>query len=114
MPPKQKGFVEATAAWLIRRAAEVGLGTLPKEINDYIFGTDGSDVKESEMNHKWDNVLRRSTPRSDEVIEANVQQWYTLGQQVTFDLTTTGVSALNADNLYLSYTLDFNEDDAQV
>ena len=41
-------------------------------------------------------------------------QFYTLGQQVTFDLSTTGVSAIDGDNLYASYTLDFNEADAEV
>ena len=47
-------------------------------------------------------------------IESSVQQFYTLGQHVTFDLSTTGVPAIQGDNLYISYTLDFNEDDADV
>ena len=42
-------------------------------------------------------------------VESSVQQWYSLGQELTFDLNTTGVSAVNADNLYLSFSLDFGE-----
>ena len=43
-----------------------------------------------------------------------VQQWYGPGQQISFDFKTTGASHLDADNLYLSFTLDFNEDPAQA
>ena len=73
----KKSLAKVTGDWLLRRAASIGLPVLPKPIHAYLFGTDGKDVAESTLNHKWDKVLRRYVPKYDEVVPGT---WITCGR----------------------------------